>query len=69
MELKRLTDCGDGFKANLLQKKLEVNGIRSLIKNEIMCGYPPMSGCSLFVNDFDLEKAKEVIEEEEEDLI
>ena len=42
MKLQRLTDCGNGFEANLLQGRLASNGIRSLIKNEIMCGYPPM---------------------------
>ena len=37
MKLQRLTDCGNGFEANLLQGRLASNGIRSLIKNEIMC--------------------------------
>ncbi|MDY4160741.1 MAG: DUF2007 domain-containing protein [Prevotella sp.] len=61
MKLQRLTDCGNGFEANLLQGRLASNGIRSLIKNEIMCGYPPMSGCVLFVDDGDLLKAQRII--------
>ena len=61
MKIQGLTDCGNGFEANLLQGRLASNGIRSLIKNEIMCGYPPMSGCVLFVDDGDLLKAQRII--------
>ena len=45
----------------MLQGRLESNGIRSLIKNEIMNGYPPMSGCAVFVDDGDLLRAQRII--------
>ena len=61
MKLQRLTNCGNGFEANMLQGRLASNGIRSLIKNEIMSGFPPMSGCVLFVDDGDFLKAKRII--------
>ena len=61
MKLQRLTDCCNGFEANMLQGRLESNGIRSLIKNEIMCGYPPLSGCAVFVDDGDLPRARRII--------
>ncbi|MBQ3804273.1 MAG: DUF2007 domain-containing protein [Prevotella sp.] len=61
MKLQRLTNCGNGFDANLLQHKLESYGIRSLIKNEIMSGYPPLSGCALFVDDGDYLRAQRVM--------
>lgn len=61
MKLQRLTECGNGFDANMLQGRLANNGIRSLIKNEIMCGFPPMSGSVLFVDDGDLLKARRII--------
>lgn len=61
MKLQRLTDCCNGFEANLLQGRLESNGIRSLIKNEIMNGYPPLSGCAVFVDDGDLVRAQRII--------
>lgn len=61
MKLQRLTDCCNGFEANMLQGRLESNGIRSLIKNEIMNGYPPMSGSAVFVDDGDLLRAQRII--------
>ena len=61
MKLMRLTTCGNGFDANVLQSKLEKLGIRSLIKNEIMGGYPPLSTCAVFVDDGDLPRARKVV--------
>lgn len=61
MKLQRLTNCGNGFEANLMQGRLESNGIRSLIKNEIIPGYPPLSGSTLFVDDGDLIRARRIL--------
>ncbi|MCR5068395.1 MAG: DUF2007 domain-containing protein [Prevotella sp.] len=57
MKLKRLTNCGNGFEASLLQRELENEGIPSTIKNEVTSAYPPMGGCVMFVYDYDYDKA------------
>lgn len=57
MKLRRLTECGNGFEASLLQKELESNGIPSTIKNEITSAFPFMGECAMFVYDFDYDKA------------
>lgn len=39
------------MEAHLLQGRLEEEGIRSFLGGEIMSGYPPMNGVTVFVEE------------------
>lgn len=61
MKTCRLTTCASPVEAHLLQGRLEEEGIESFLGGEIMSGYPPMSGVSVFVSETDLEKARQLL--------
>ncbi len=57
----KLTTCNNEVEAYILKGKLEVEGIPCVVGNAIMSGYPPMSGVTLFVNEEDFDRAREII--------
>ena len=64
--MKKLTTCNNPVEAHFLQGRLELEGIRSILGGEIMSGYPPMNGVTVFVDDKDWEEARKVLEEKME---
>jgi hypothetical protein len=61
MNTKRLTTCNNPLEAHMLQGRLEVEGIPSILGGEIMSGYPPMNGVNVFVYEQDWERARDVL--------
>lgn len=57
----RLTMCSNPVEAHLLQGRLLEEGIESFLGGEIMSTYPPMSGVAVFVDESDMERAKQVL--------
>lgn len=61
MKTCKLTTCNNPIEAHMLQARLEAEGIACILSGEIMSGYPPMSGVTIFVNEDDYNLAKELI--------
>lgn len=67
MKTVRLTTCASTFEAHCIKGQLESEGICCVMNNEIMSTYPPLSGVDIFVNEEDLERAKEIISNNKEE--
>ena len=63
---RKLTTCNSEVEAYILKGRLETEGIPSVVGNAIMSGYPPMSGVTLFVNEEDYDRAREIMNSNDE---
>ncbi|MBQ1198769.1 MAG: DUF2007 domain-containing protein [Bacteroidaceae bacterium] len=63
MAISRLTTCNNPMEAHLLQGRLEEEGIRSFLGGEIMSGYPPMNGVTVFVEEEDYARAHALLQD------
>ena len=69
MALTRLTTCTKSFEANLIKALLEDNEIECFINNEMIntvlpyLGFSMESGINIMVDETNLEKALELLEE------
>ena len=62
MAITRLTTCNNPMEAHLLQGRLEEEGIHSFLGGELMSGYPPMNGVSVFVEEEDYSMAHTLLQ-------
>lgn len=50
------------MEAHLLQGRLEEEGIHSFLGGELMSGYPPMNGVSVFVEEENYSRAHTLLQ-------